>query len=202
MAQKSRGNEDVRAQRTRRLLQQALFDLTVEKGFAAVTATDIAARAQVNRSTFYRYYLDKYDLLNQYFDELEAQTSEASLRAEAAGKISSSERLPAGLVLLVRHVQENAEFYRVMLGRKGDQVFTYRFRQLSERRLRYVFSRINNKTIDPTSPPTKMKLSYISSATVGAIQWWLENNRPVTPEQLAIWLGRLNMTAAEMTLAS
>ncbi|MBA3872687.1 MAG: TetR family transcriptional regulator, partial [Anaerolineae bacterium] len=66
MAQKLLQQEDVRIQRTRQLLQQALIDLTVEMGFAPITVRDITQRARVNRSTFYRYYLDKYDLLNQY----------------------------------------------------------------------------------------------------------------------------------------
>jgi hypothetical protein len=26
--------------------------------------------------------------------------------------------------------------------------------------------------------------------------WWLENDQPCSPEQLAIWLGQLNMTSA------
>lgn len=57
--------EDLRVRRTRTTLQRALIELTVEKGFAAVTVRDICERAMVNRSTFYRHYIDKYDLLDQ-----------------------------------------------------------------------------------------------------------------------------------------
>jgi AcrR family transcriptional regulator len=55
--------EDLRVRRTRKTLQEALIALTIEKGFAAVTVRDITERAMVNRSTFYRHYLDKYELL-------------------------------------------------------------------------------------------------------------------------------------------
>ena len=178
--------------------KQALFELTVEKGFATVTVRDIANRARVNRSTFYRHYLDKYDLLNQHLDELQAQTSEAALLAEKASQ-SSTERVPAGLLVLVKHVQEYADFYRVMLGQNGDPVFTHHFRQMSEKRYRYLFSRAREVT-EPTAPPIEMKLNYISSATVGAILWWLENDQPASAEQLAIWLGQLSMTAAGLTM--
>jgi AcrR family transcriptional regulator len=191
-------SDDVRVQRTRELLVQALFELTVEKGFAAVTVSDIAERARVNRSTFYRHYLDKYDLLSKYLDELQAQISDAALQVEKASD-KSSEKIPAGLLLLIKHVRENADFYRVMLGKKGDQVFTHRFRQLSEQRYRYIFSR-SGKSVDLKSSLIEMKLSYISSAAVGTILWWLENKQPITPEQLATWLGQLSMTAAEITL--
>jgi hypothetical protein len=76
MAQKRDTTEDLRVQRTRKLLQQALIELTVEKGFAAITVRDITKRAMVNRSTFYRHYLDKFDLLEQYMNELFGLTSE------------------------------------------------------------------------------------------------------------------------------
>ena len=194
MAQKSDGQEDLRVQRTRKLLQQALFEITVEKGFAAVTVRDITNRARVNRSTFYRHYLDKYDLLNQYLDELHARMAEAVALAEKASQ-TTPERVPAGLLVLVKHVQEYADFYRVMLGQNGDQVFTYRFRQMSENRYRFLFSQFGVVT-DPKSPPTDMKLSYISCAAVGALLWWLENDQPSTAEQLAVWLGQLSMTSA------
>ena len=74
--QKTNISEDLRIQRTRKLLQEAFIALTVEKGFAAITVRDITQRARVNRSTFYRHYLDKYDLLEQYMNELYALTSE------------------------------------------------------------------------------------------------------------------------------
>lgn len=199
MAQKLQGqSDDVRVQRTRELLLQALFDLTVEKGFASVTVSDIAGRARVNRSTFYRHYLDKYDLLNKYLDELQVQISDAALRAEKANE-KVSEKVPAGLLMLLKHVQENADFYRVMLGQKGDQIFTQRFRKLPEYRYQYVFSQ-SEKAIDLKSHLVKMKLSYISSATVGAILWWLESKQPVTAEQFAVWLGQLSMNTAKINL--
>lgn len=198
MTQKTEGQEDLRVQRTRKLLQQALLELTVEKGFAAITVRDITRHAMVNRSTFYRHYVDKYELLNQYLDELQVSISEAALLAEKTGR-TSPEKLPAGLLILTRHVQQYAKFYRVMLGRNGDPLMTQRFRQMVENRFRYLFSRHNVK-IDPKAPPLEMKLSYISSAAVGAILWWLENNQPCTAEQLAIWLSQLNMTTAGLTL--
>jgi AcrR family transcriptional regulator len=194
LAQKVDGTEDLRIRRTRKLLLQSLIELTVEKGFGAITVRDITERAMVNRSTFYRHYLDKYDLLNQYFEELQAQISEAAQLAESASQ-TSSEKVPSGLLVLVRHVQEYADFYRVMLGQNGDQLFTQRFRQMAETRYRVLFARFGAGT-DPNAPPIDMKLNYISCASIGAFLWWLENAQPCTPEQLATWLGQLSLTSA------
>ncbi len=194
MAQNLSQKEDSRVQRTRALLQLALIELTVEMGFATITVRDIARRARVNRSTFYRHYLDKYDLLNQYMDELQAATTQAALLAEKTDH-SGPEVAPPGLLVLVKHVEANADFYRVMLGRNGDPAFIERFRQFSENRYRYLFSKYNLPT-DVKAPPIEMRLAYLSYAGVGVILWWLESNKPCSPEQLAIWLGQLRMTSA------
>ena len=195
--QKSVEKEDVRIQRTRKLLQQALIDLTVEMGFAAVTVRDICNRAMVNRSTFYRYYLDKYDLLDQYMDAIQAATLEAASSSEAAMS-AAPKSVPSGLLMLVKQVEANADFYRAMLGRKGDPTFVERFRRFSENRYRYLFAQ--QKVVDVQSPPVDMKLEYISYAGVGAFLWWLEHDQPCSAEQLAIWLGQLNMTSAGLAI--
>jgi AcrR family transcriptional regulator len=66
MTQNDPVQEDLRVRRTRKLISDALIDLTKEKGFAAVTVRDIAERAGINRATFYRHYQDKFDLLDRY----------------------------------------------------------------------------------------------------------------------------------------
>ena len=72
----------LRVRRTRKLLQQALIEGTVEKGFAALTVRDITERAMVNRSTFYRHYLDKYDLLEQHLNEIYDVLEEGGIMEE------------------------------------------------------------------------------------------------------------------------
>lgn len=193
MGQNSMKQEDLRIQKTRDLLQQAVFALTVEKGFAAVTVRDIAQRARVNRSTFYRHYLDKHDLLRQYLDALEAEIVQAAAAP-------ASDAVPAGLFLLIKQVQAHADFFRIMLGENGDQAFTHRFRQLAQNRYRLLFERVGSAS-DPTAPPIEMTLSYISYAGVGAILWWLEHQQPSSPEALAQWLRELNMNAAGLERA-
>lgn len=55
---------DPRVKRTRTLLKTALRELAAEKPFDSITVQDIAARAEVNRATFYAHFEDKYALLN------------------------------------------------------------------------------------------------------------------------------------------
>jgi AcrR family transcriptional regulator len=194
LVQKSAETEDLRVRRTRKMLQEALIELTIEKGFAAVTVQDISERAMVNRSTFYRHYVDKYELLKQYLDEVYAMVSPDSDNTEKIDHKPGEP--PPGLVNLLRHVQSLGDFYRVMLGQNGDQVFTQYFRQVIEKRFRFLIS--NYGTSDPNTPPLDMKLNYISCADVGVILWWLENDQPFTVEQLAMWLSQLTSASAAL----
>lgn len=60
---------DPRVKRTRKLLQQTLFELMQEKSFDAITVQDLADRSTLNRATFYAHFEDKYDLLDSIMRE-------------------------------------------------------------------------------------------------------------------------------------
>ena len=54
----------VSARRTYLLLSRTLFGLMADSPFERITLTDICNASLVPRSTFYRYFEDKYDLLH------------------------------------------------------------------------------------------------------------------------------------------
>ena len=60
---------NLRLRRTRKLLREALIELIEERGFEALTIGEITERAMVSRAAFYRNYRDKYDLVEQIFEE-------------------------------------------------------------------------------------------------------------------------------------
>lgn len=198
MTQKS---EDLRVRRTRKLLQQALIELTSEKGFANVTVRDLTERAMVNRSTFYRHYLDKYDLLRQYIEEIYALIDAQEGDTAPTGQPDPlANEPPAGLVHILRQVQLHADFFRVMLSEKGDPGFCAQsFRQLIEKQFDH---RPPGKPgpANPDRPPMDLSMNYVLHAGIGAILWWLENGQPSTPEQVAMWLSQLSMANINLSL--
>jgi AcrR family transcriptional regulator len=73
--QKPRGamsnrNQDRRGQRTRHLLSAAFVQLMREKGYSAITVSDLIERANIGRSTFYSHYRDKDDLFVHELDRV------------------------------------------------------------------------------------------------------------------------------------
>jgi AcrR family transcriptional regulator len=54
---------DRKRRRAKETIRQAALDLFNERGFDAVSVTDIAERAEVGRTTFFRYFGDKQEVL-------------------------------------------------------------------------------------------------------------------------------------------
>lgn len=61
---------DRRTLKTRKAICEALAGLLTEKELRKVTVQEIADKADVNRVTFYKHYLDVYDL----YDKIEEET--------------------------------------------------------------------------------------------------------------------------------
>ena len=56
---------DLRVRRTHKLLWEALLILMAEQAFETISVKEICDRAMVHRTTFYKHYEDKYDLLTR-----------------------------------------------------------------------------------------------------------------------------------------
>ena len=59
---------DLRVVKTLKSIDEALLAELQEKQFQNVTVESICRRAQINRTTFYKHYKDKFELLNNYLD--------------------------------------------------------------------------------------------------------------------------------------
>jgi AcrR family transcriptional regulator len=171
---------DRRSLRTRKMLWEALIALIQEKDYAEITIQDIADKADVNRVTFYLHYRDKHDLLlnniGLILDDLVAKIQPAT------GENFRTDVPPDGLTLAYQYVAENAKFYRIILGDKGIPVVVNRLRkyltELSMQRLRLV------QEGEPRIP-MEIVVEYSAGAMIALINWWLENDMPISAEELA-----------------
>ena len=83
---------DRKRRRARAAIRQAALQLFSERGFDAVSVTDIAERAEVGRTTFFRYFGDKQEVL---FSDPDEAAAEVEPRTPTAAPIGSS--MPAAL---------------------------------------------------------------------------------------------------------
>lgn len=62
--------QDLRVQRTRKWLQEALLSLLADKPFSKISVAEITTKAQVSRPTFYLHYRTKEEVLEDYLDSI------------------------------------------------------------------------------------------------------------------------------------
>ncbi len=177
--------EDLRVQRTHKLILEALLELTAQKGFSTLTVSDITKYAGINRATFYRHYQDKFDLLNAYAQAVFEMLEE---RPQISNE-ESDDQIYGRLIKVLDHIRTNSRFYCVMLGKNGDPGFTDKIRQYIVKRIWRSLPpdlHMDNNALD-------LYVAYSSSASVGAVLWWLEHEFPYSSEEMVAFIRQLEL---------
>ena len=108
-------NPEITAQ-TRKNLMDAFWNLYSKEGIGKVSVREIVSKAGYNRSTFYEYFTDVYDVLEQI---------EASVLPDVEKHQDIMTNLGAHLPL--KHLTEvysrNQKYFVVLLGKNGDPAF-------------------------------------------------------------------------------
>jgi AcrR family transcriptional regulator len=183
---------DRRVQRTRELLQNALLELISERGYDAVTIQDIADRANVARTTFYVHYSSKDDLLVSCHEIMVRQFQSGLLHRLSREELLSPDT-PSGMIAAYRHLEEARTRIFPMFQGKDGALILRRIRDWSaqqiESNLRAVFDETD------CGIPLDLLATYLASAQITLMHWWLEKRQPHTPETLAKVLHRLQRAA-------
>ncbi len=91
-AKQPRGRREQKKRETRERIQQAAQSLFVAQGYAETTASEIASAARVSRQTFFNYFPEKSQLLDQLV-ALADSVNESLVQAALARSGSTAERL-------------------------------------------------------------------------------------------------------------
>jgi AcrR family transcriptional regulator len=121
---------DRRSARTREALLHVFLDLLFEQGYDALSVRDIAARANVGRSTFYEHFAGKDALLRF------SLRRPFSVLAEIVGEDAVNERTTR----LLRHFRERRKLGPVLFSYPLRPLLTRALADLLDERLRGSFS--------------------------------------------------------------
>lgn len=175
---------DLRVRRTQKLLWEALMALLAEKEFEAISVKDICERAMVHRTTFYKHYEDKYNLLLRGMREI-YETLAAG--ANVPPDTFASDDAPAVFIGFFEHVEEHQHFYRLMLCGDGVGKFQHLLRtyltELCEARLSKP-ARGGQVPVVPIS----LLAQFCAGTIISTTTWWLENALPYPPRQMASYV--------------
>ena len=110
--------ENQRVRLSKKLLRDSLISLLGEKSIHKISVREICDRAEVNRSTFYKYYGSQYEL----FSEMEKETLDY-----VTSHLSTAPATLEGDLKQITHlmtfVDENAPLCRIIINHNVDPAF-------------------------------------------------------------------------------
>ena len=163
---------DRRSRRTRHLLSAAFVELLREKGYNAITVSDIIERANVGRSTFYAHYHDKDDLF----------VGELDLVIAVLGKgIPGQDDMPFFPSLgLFRHVGEQYELYKALVWTPGIDLLIRHLQKSLSQKVEQGLAKSGRKL----DLPLPVAANFITGTFLTLLKWWLENKMIYSAEQM------------------
>jgi AcrR family transcriptional regulator len=165
--------EDRRVRRSRGAMRTALVDLTLEKGFGAVTIEEIAERADVARATFYAHYRDKEELLVDIVRTLTADRESLPPALEQA-TAQGFTGLPVRYIF--EHAEQHRPVYQVILRGEGDGRALREFLAITGARVERLFrQRAEQEGVTPRIPLDLLAQAW-TGELVGVLAWWVDND--------------------------
>jgi AcrR family transcriptional regulator len=170
--------QDPRVKRTQKCLWEALRTLLEERSFEQISVTDICEEATINRTTFYKHFESKYDLLSYglKYDQEIAQRKWS--------QVKNAKEREQGMIQFLGAITSDHYYYKRLLVDKEDQwLSTLLRRQTAEN----IEARLANaqKHGRRFTVPLAVIAQFYAGARLALITWWLENEGLVSPEELA-----------------
>jgi AcrR family transcriptional regulator len=169
--------ESQRVLETKDKLREAFFELYEKKKIERISIKEITEIAQLNRGTFYVYYKDIYDLLEKTEDELIEELMEAV--SNLIPRILRDEDLNPFLPPLEFYLRYS-KILKILLGTNGDPNFIFKIKSIIKKTLREIFKKENIPPVEHL----EYVMEYVSSAQIGIISYWLQNDMEIPIQTL------------------
>ena len=181
---------DRRVQRTRKLLQDALVAMMIEKGYEGTTVQDIIDRANVGRATFYAHFADKETLLASRLEDLRALLTER-LR-QAPGSLGFS-------LAMLEHARDHLPVYGAIVGRESGAFVLQRIHRMIAD---LAGLDLKAHSFKGTAEQRALAVESIAGAFMSVLTWWLDHGAELPPADVDLIFRRLVMRglAAELGL--
>jgi AcrR family transcriptional regulator len=173
--------DNQRVRLSKQLLKQSLIELLNENSIHKISVREICDRAEVNRSTFYKYFGSQYDLFHEMENEILEHVNQHLSREPSTLEGDLSQ-----ITDLIAFLGENAALCRIIINHNIDPLFPEALVDLpcvhqwidSHFRLEY----------------SKQEMEYVYGLVVNGgysiIRMWLNKEDPEPPEAIAAILCR------------
>ena len=166
--------ENRRVRMTRRLMKDAMLELLEQMELSDISVTALCGKADVHRSTFYKYYTDPADL----FREMEQDFVDQIPLPPQTLDQKSEKQLLSATTAFFDYVKENKRTFRVFFSESVESGFSSR---LVDRLCSSYITLIKSgdEKVD------EFIRVYIASGTVGMLREWVTSDFSVSSRQIA-----------------
>ena len=179
-------HENRRVRMTRRLMKEAMLELLEQEELSNITVTALCERADVHRSTFYKYYTDPADL----FREIEQDFVDQIPLPPQTLDQKSEKQLLAATTAFFDYVRENKRAFRVFFSEAVESGFSSRLvDRLCTNYITLIES--DDRTVD------EFIRVYIASGTVGMLREWVASDFAVSSRKIAEMMYSLSRKLTE-----
>ncbi|MDD6568756.1 MAG: TetR/AcrR family transcriptional regulator [Eubacteriales bacterium] len=178
---------DLRIQKTYIALTNALIEMMEHTSFENIKVKDLCERAMIRKSTFYKHFADKYELLAFVVNEAMRQTDEKFAKKQNESSFEFYTRLISELFNLVRenerlvHSAENSDHFLLILNMLSSQVTLSLREKIKEDR---------QAGIELPAAPDVMA-SFFVGAIGESVRQWVMNGRKIPEEDIKAQLCNL-----------
>lgn len=181
-------SKDRRVRRTKRLLREGLIQLMQQKPVRDISVRELSELIDINRGTFYLYYRDIFDMVQQLENELFEGME--NIIVQYAGK-RNKEAILSFFTALLSFVKDNRTFFKLLISPNGDSLFLERLNST----IRETYhTELRKTTNDSPAAEFDHKYSFAIFGLIGLIHYWLEQDCAESVESLAT-------TATDMTVS-
>lgn len=177
-----------RQTKTEAKIKAAFTTLVKNKGFDAMTVSDLAREADINRGTFYMHYVDKFDLRDQLLDDVIADLA-AILIPESD---DDNEPLDVediiksrNLVSAMRYLKRDYAFFDAISSSGNDMQLYERVKDVIKQLPLGQVSRLRKAPDDTPGIPREYAMEILVSSTSSILWLWLRRGCQESPETIS-----------------
>ncbi|MBF7025342.1 TetR/AcrR family transcriptional regulator [Staphylococcus kloosii] len=176
---------DRRVKRTITSIEYGFIKLLKTYNLEEITIQQIADEADINRATFYKYYMDKYDLLSQLEDKeierMKANIDYAKLANQKINEVSDLNKIINNVPnSIIKIVLNNIELYEVLFNLKRQSKLE---EKLSDTITQNLLTVLNNTTTI-NNIPFRYFHSYVSGAIISTLKCWVLDSERIPEEEI------------------
>lgn len=156
---------DRRIKYTKQIIKDCFFELLAEKDINKITVSELCNKADINRATFYRYYIDIYDLLEKIQYDFINELKELSSEKDYTVFTFSKEMLQVFL--------NNKDLLNIIFKTKNHIYFLSEFLDIAYEKCKNKWSK---EIVSLDEKNIEFAATFIFNGAIGVINYWVQND--------------------------